>query len=75
MEMDNQKVWNHKYVAGDPDLVKTVRENRNNPMRKANALEAARESEVFGWRTWVENTITGQRIFSSEQEERFQFPT
>ncbi len=68
--MASQKVWNVKYVAGNPAMFSQVRTDAGGPYRRAEALVAAEKvaGNGGGWRVWVEHQETGKRIFESEAE-------
>ncbi|WP_298150863.1 hypothetical protein [Flavobacterium sp.] len=68
--MATQKVWNLKYVAGNPEMFSKETTAAGSPMKRSAALSGAQtiESQGGGWRVWVEHAETGQRIFESAAE-------
>lgn len=69
--MATQKVWNVKYVVGNPAMFSKVTVAAGGPFRRADALNAAETIAGNGWRAWVEHHETGKRIFESAAELRF----
>lgn len=69
--MATKKVWNHMFVAGNPKMFKKVRSSSENPMLRSEALEDAKMAGDKGWRSWVEHSVTGERIYESETEKAF----
>ncbi|WP_434034797.1 hypothetical protein [Cupriavidus sp. a3] len=65
----SKRVWNLKYVAGNPAMFTTVRSDADNPRTRAVALIDATKVAQNGWRVWVEHVNTGVRIFESEAEQ------
>ncbi|MFC7462058.1 hypothetical protein [Hydrogenophaga defluvii] len=65
-----QKIWNLKYVAGNPAMFTRVTSCADNPMTRAHALLAAEvvSKNGGGWRVWVERIDTLERIFESAAE-------
>lgn len=70
--MASQKVWNVKFVAGNPAMFFQVRTDAGGPYRRAEALAAAEKVAGNGWWVWVEHQETGKRIFESEVERQHQ---
>lgn len=70
--MATQKVWNLKYVAGNPAMFSKVTTAAGSPMKRSEALNGAEviEANGGGWRVWIEHTKTGERIFESAVETR-----
>jgi hypothetical protein len=68
----NNKIWNLKYVAGNPALNSRITACADNPMTRATALEAAEKVAANGWRAWVEHEHTFERIFESPAETNHQ---
>ena len=71
MNTKTQIIWNLKYVAGNPEIRFKVTSDASNPMKRSEALNAARKLAKNDWRVWVENNNTGERIFESEQEKQY----
>lgn len=71
--MATQKVWDVKYVVGNPAMFSKVTTAAGGPFRRAEALNGAETVAVNGggWRVWVEHHETGKRIFESESERQF----
>ena len=65
-----KKVWNLKYVVGNPAMFSRVTSNADNPMSRADALAAAETvaRNGAGWRVWVEHHSKAERIFESQAE-------
>ena len=70
----SQKIWNLKYVVGNPAMFSRITSCSDNPMRRAEALAAAETVEKNGgsWRVWVEREEAGERIFESAAEKEHQ---
>lgn len=70
----NAKIWELRYVAGNPKLFSLVTTSGDSPYRRAEALAAAQTvtGNCGGWRVWVEHSGTGERIFESEAEKQHQ---
>jgi len=68
--MATNRVWNVKYVVGNPTMFSKVTTNANGPLRRADALKGAKRvaENGGGWRVWVEHATTGERIFESIAE-------
>ncbi|THJ46773.1 hypothetical protein E9536_39730 [Burkholderia sp. LS-044] len=64
----SKRIWNHKYVAGNPEMFTKVIHAADNPRTRAVALEDAEKVANNGGRGWVEHHRTGERIFESERE-------
>ncbi|WP_018984035.1 hypothetical protein [Salinimonas chungwhensis] len=69
--MATQKVWNVKFVVGNPKIYKEVKTDQQGPFRKGDAVERATVRADKGWRAWVEHTETKKRIFESDVEKEF----
>lgn len=71
--MTTQKVWNLKYVAGNPAMFSKVTTAAGSPMKRSDALEGAQSIDANGggWRVWVEHAESGKRIFESAAEMQF----
>ena len=69
-----KKIWNLKYVVGNPAMFSRVTSCADNPMSRGNALSAAETvaANGGGWRVWVEREDTGERIFESAPEKDHQ---
>ncbi|WP_432263496.1 hypothetical protein [Cupriavidus sp. TMH.W2] len=65
----SKRIWNLKYVAGNPAMFTKVRSDADNPRTRAGALADASKVAKNGWRVWVEHADTGVRIFESEAEQ------
>lgn len=65
-----KKIWNSKYVVGNPAMFTRVTSYAGNPMFRAEALASAEKiaANGGGWRVWVERTDTAERIFESAAE-------
>lgn len=68
--MATNRVWNVKYVVGNPAMFSKVTTDASGPYRRADALEGAKHvaENGGGWRVWVEHATTGERIFESAAE-------
>lgn len=69
--MKTQKIWNIMYVAGNPKIFTKVIANASNPLRRSEAIEAAKQISKNGWRVWVEHAETKERIYESEIETQY----
>lgn len=68
----SKKIWNLKYVVGNPAIFSHVTACADNPMSRAEALASAETvANNGGWRVWVERD-TGERIFESAAEKEHQ---
>lgn len=56
------------YVVGNPNIFKKVTANADNPMKRSEAVAAAKQLSQNGWRVWVERVETQERIYESEVE-------
>ncbi|WP_151072933.1 hypothetical protein [Cupriavidus oxalaticus] len=65
----SKRIWNLKYVIGNPAMFTKVTNDAGNPRSQAEALADAEKVACNGWRVWVEHTNTGVRIFESEAEQ------
>lgn len=65
-----KKIWNLKYVVGNPAMFTRVTSYAGNPMSRAEALNSAEKvaANGGGWRVWVERVDTAERIFESGPE-------
>lgn len=65
-----KKIWDLKYVVGNPKMHSRVTANADNPMSRSEALAAAAtiSENGGGWRVWVEHATTSERIFESDAE-------
>lgn len=65
-----KKIWNLKYVVGNPAMFSRVTSCADNPMTRAEALASADviANNGGGWRVWVERVDTLERIFESVAE-------
>lgn len=70
--MATNRVWQARYVAGNPAMFSRVTTAAGGPFMRAHALDAAEQiaSNGGGWRVWVERADTGERIFESEAEKQ-----
>lgn len=73
--MATQKIWNVMYVAGNPGIRSKVTANASNPMKRSEALTAAKRVAANGWRVWVEHSGTRTRIFESDVEKSYRAPS
>lgn len=64
----SKRIWNLKYVAGNPEMFSKVTHAADNPRTRADALVDAAKVSRNGWRVWVEHASTGVRIFESDVE-------
>lgn len=69
--MATQKIWNLKYVAGNPQTHRKIRSDASNPFKRSDALAAAQKIADFNWRVWVEHSVTEERIYESEVEANY----
>ncbi|MBY7854368.1 hypothetical protein KW429_11730 [Vibrio fluvialis] len=69
--MGTQKVWVVKFVAGNPEIFSDIKTAHGSPMMRGKALEDAKIIGDKGWRSWIENKTTGERIYESEAEIAF----
>ncbi|MDE5179179.1 hypothetical protein [Vibrio fluvialis] len=69
--MAKQNVWVVKFIAGNPELFSDVKTGLGSPMKRAKALDFAKIQDGKGWRSWVENESTGERIYESTAEIAF----
>lgn len=72
--MASSKVWNLKYVAGNPSMFSEVTTSAGGPMSRKEALDGAEtiNKNGGGWRFWVEHVKTAERILESDAEKSFQ---
>lgn len=72
--MASQKVWNVKYVVGNPAMFSKVTTAAGGPYRRSDALNNAEvvSDNGGGWRVWVEHVETNKRIFESPAEKEHQ---
>lgn len=63
-----KKVWNLKFVCGNPARFSSVTSCAENPMSRAAAISGAEVIAKNGWRVWVEHHVSAERIFESAQE-------
>ena len=70
----SKKIWNLKYVVGNPAIFSHVTACADNPMSRAEALSSAETiaKNGGGWRVWVDRNETGERIFESAAEKEHQ---
>lgn len=69
-----QKLWNLRYVAGNPAKLTTVTTAAGGPMRRTEAVTEAKALAAHNptWRIWVEHADNpGRRIFQSNAEARW----
>ncbi len=64
----SKKIWNLKFVCGNPKLFSQITSASDNPMTKAKALEGFDIITANGWRVWIEHAQTGRRIAESDVE-------
>lgn len=69
--MASKKVWNLKFVAGNPSMFSKVTTAAGSPMLRSDALEGAEIVSKHGWRVWVEHAESQKRIFESAAEKQF----
>lgn len=69
--MATQRVWDVKYVVGNPAMCSNVTVAAGGPFRRAEAMAAAEKVASNDWRAWVEHHETGKRIYESEAERQF----
>ncbi|WP_070962893.1 hypothetical protein [Vibrio sonorensis] len=60
------------YIAGNPETRSKVTSDSANPMTKKKAIEAAERLSGNGWRCWVVNARTNERVFESGTEITYQ---
>ena len=65
--MASKKIWNLRYVAGNPEIFSKVTSCASNPMLRSEAIEAAKTLHQ-DWRVWVERDDTKERVFESKAE-------
>ena len=68
----SKKIWNVKFVAGNPDIFSEVKMASGSPFTRAAADEAFSNLTRKGWRAWMEHAETGERITESNVEKAFQ---
>lgn len=68
--MATNKIWNVKYVVGNPQMFNKVITASGGPYMRAKALEDAQfvAENGGGWRVWVEHVSSGERIYESPAE-------
>lgn len=69
--MSTNKVWNVKFVAGNPEIFTKITTAAGGPFKRSEALADAATVAGHNWRAWVEHVETGERIFESEVEKEF----
>ena len=64
------RVWEVKYIAGNPAIFSKVFTAANGPFRRSEALSSAIKvaENGGGWRVWVEHTLTSDRVYESASE-------
>jgi hypothetical protein len=66
----SKRIWNLKYVAGNPALFTKTTEFGDNPLVRTDALKSAEKLANNGWRVWIEHATSGKRIFESLAEQQ-----
>lgn len=69
--MATKKNWNLMFVAGNPKMRSKVISNASNPLSRSEALAGAKKLAKHGWRVWVENSESGERIYESDIEKQY----
>jgi hypothetical protein len=71
--MSTNKIWNLKYVVGNPEIFTKATNASGNPTRRKEALDTAKEmiKKNPKWRIWVERSGTGERILESDTETQY----
>lgn len=71
--MTTHRIWNLKYVVGNPEVFKLVRTEAGGPYKREEALILAERvaGNGGGWRVWVEHVTSGERIFESNAEKLY----
>lgn len=64
----SKRIWNLKFVAGNPKKFSQVISDSDNPMTKAEALDGFQTLATNGWRVWVEHAQTSKRLAESDVE-------
>lgn len=70
--MSKQKVWNVKYVAGNPKVYSRVTTAAGGPYRRGEAVDYALSIIHPSWRAWVEHAETCEVIAMNATEEAWQ---
>ncbi len=68
----SKRIWNLKFVAGNPQKFSQIRSASDNPMNRAKALDGFQTLSTNGWRVWVEHAHTGKRIAESVLEKNWE---
>ena len=66
--MAANKIWNLRYVAGNPKIFTKVTTSASSPETRKSALEGFEVIKKNGWRAWVERDDTGERIAEFEPD-------
>jgi len=66
-----KKIWNLKYVAGNPKMFTKVTMAAGSPMTRSEAMDGAQTIGANGWRVWVEHAKTAKHIFESDAEKSY----
>jgi len=69
MVVNEMKVWNLRYIAGNTNFIFTAADS---PMSRKKALEGFNTIAKYGWAVWVEDSFTGELIAESEAEKQRQ---
>lgn len=67
----SKKIWNVKFIAGNPEFFTAVKIADKSPFTRAAANEAFENLASKGWRVWVEHVDTGERIAESSAEKQY----
>ena len=68
----SKRVWNIRYVVGNPKMFSRVTTDASSPMRRGLAMEGYDTIARLGWAVWVEHVATGERIAESAAEKQRQ---
>lgn len=71
--MAGYRIWNLKYVVGNPEVFTAVRTEAGGPYKRSEVLRLAQvvAGNGGGWRVWVEHITSGERIFESVAEREY----
>jgi len=70
--MAAKKVWNLKYVVGNPLYYSNVATDGGGPYLRSDALFYLNERICKDWRCWVEHSVTGEVIAQNDTEKAWQ---
>lgn len=64
----SKRIWNVKFVPGEPGKAVHTATDGQNPRARGAALAVANDLAKNGWRVWVEHAESFERIYQSAPE-------